>query len=152
MEEGEIVCACLPPARPSRDQSQFSQSSDRNQSTCLNSPHSPETGDGENGFVPVRSPAYSFTHKQANGIFTTGATVCRDNPPTAQAAFNPSAGCGDVVTKPKLDKHRGMCNKSFDCIDCSKRFETPADYKGHTSCISEAEKYQKTVYNGGVSE
>jgi len=45
-----------------------------------------------------------------------------------------------------------MCHSSFDCIDCSKRFETPADYKGHTSCISEAEKYQKTLYNGEVSE
>lgn len=45
-----------------------------------------------------------------------------------------------------------MCHSSFDCIDCSKRFETPADYKGHSSCISEAEKYQKTLYNGGVSE
>jgi len=61
----------------------------------------------------------------------------------------PSAGCGDVLTKPKLDKHGAMCHSSFDCIDCSKRFETPADYKGHTSCISEAEKYQKTLYNGG---
>jgi hypothetical protein len=68
------------------------------------------------------------------------------------AWFNLSAGCGDVLTKPGLDKHRAMCHSSFDCIDCSKRFETPADYKGHTSCISEAEKYQKTLYNGGVSE
>ena len=67
-------------------------------------------------------------------------------------SFNPFAGCGDVLTKPKLDKHRAMCHSPFDCIDCSKRFETPADYKGHTSCISEAEKYQKTLYNGGVSE
>lgn len=66
--------------------------------------------------------------------------------------FNPSTGCGDVLTKPKLDKHRTVCHSSFDCIDCSKRFESPADYKGHTSCISEAEKYQKTLYNGGVSE
>jgi len=63
-----------------------------------------------------------------------------------------SAGCGDVLTKPKLDKHQATCRSSFDCIDCGKRFETPADYKGHTSCISEAEKYHKTLYNGGVSE
>lgn len=66
--------------------------------------------------------------------------------------LNLFTGCGDVLTKPKLDKHQAMCRKSFDCIDCSKRFETPADYKGHTSCISEAEKYQKGLYNGGVSE
>lgn len=66
--------------------------------------------------------------------------------------LNFPAGCGDVLTKPKLDKHRAACNSSFDCIDCHKHFETPADYKGHTTCISEAEKYQKTLYNGGVSE
>lgn len=66
--------------------------------------------------------------------------------------FSPFTGCGDVLTKPKLDKHRAVCHSPFDCIDCSKRFESPADYKGHTSCISEAEKYQKTLYNGGVSE
>ncbi|KAF9793125.1 hypothetical protein BJ322DRAFT_100742 [Thelephora terrestris] len=57
--------------------------------------------------------------------------------------------CADVLTKPKLDKHQTKCRASFDCIDCSKRFETPADYKGHTSCISEAEKYEKGLYNGG---
>lgn len=45
-----------------------------------------------------------------------------------------------------------MCHSSFDCIDCSKRFETPADYKGHTSCISEAQKYQKSLYSGDVGE
>jgi len=56
--------------------------------------------------------------------------------------------CGDVCTKPKLDKHRGQCQSSFDCIDCGKRFDVPADYKGHTTCISEAEKYEKSVYNG----
>jgi hypothetical protein len=45
-----------------------------------------------------------------------------------------------------------MCHTSFDCIDCSNRFQSPAEYKGHTSCISEAEKYQKGLNNGGVSE
>lgn len=60
-------------------------------------------------------------------------------------------GCGDVFTKPKLEKHRAVCRASFDCIDCSTRFETPADYNGHTSCISEAQKHQKALYNGGVS-
>lgn len=56
------------------------------------------------------------------------------------------AGCSDVVKKPKLDQHRFRCNASFTCIDCSKTFPTPADWKGHTSCISEAEKYQKSLY------
>lgn len=72
-----------------------------------------------------------------------------------------------MVKKPKLDQHRGRCGSSFPlylkrvtkhktsftgssftCIDCSKTFPTPADYKSHTSCVSEAEKYEKSVYRG----
>lgn len=68
------------------------------------------------------------------------------------AVLNLFTECADVVTKPKLDKHRAKCLASFDCIDCSQRFETPTDYKGHTSCVTEAEKYQKASYKGGVSE
>ncbi|KAI0373944.1 hypothetical protein BV20DRAFT_919444, partial [Pilatotrama ljubarskyi] len=56
--------------------------------------------------------------------------------------------CGDTVKKPKLDKHRMSCNSSFTCLDCSTTFEGPAQYKGHTTCISEAEKYQKGLYKG----
>ncbi|THU96782.1 hypothetical protein K435DRAFT_663812, partial [Dendrothele bispora CBS 962.96] len=56
--------------------------------------------------------------------------------------------CCDIVKKPKLDQHRNRCHAGFDCIDCSKSFGTPAEYKGHTSCISEAEKYQKSLYKG----
>ncbi|KAF9444001.1 hypothetical protein P691DRAFT_839249 [Macrolepiota fuliginosa MF-IS2] len=56
--------------------------------------------------------------------------------------------CGDVVKKPKLDQHHSRCHGGFDCIDCSTTFNTPAEYKSHTSCISEAEKYQKSVYKG----
>ena len=56
--------------------------------------------------------------------------------------------CGDVVKKPKLDQHRSRCGSGFDCIDCSTTFNTPAEYKGHTQCISEAEKYQKSLYKG----
>ncbi|TFK21885.1 hypothetical protein FA15DRAFT_62140 [Coprinopsis marcescibilis] len=56
--------------------------------------------------------------------------------------------CGDVVKKPKLDQHGARCHGGFDCIDCSKTFNSPAEWKGHTSCISEAEKYQKTLYKG----
>lgn len=57
--------------------------------------------------------------------------------------------CHDVVKKPKLDQHRAAgCRSGFDCLDCSKSFTTPAEYKGHTQCISEAEKYQKKLYKG----
>ncbi|KAF8555336.1 hypothetical protein OG21DRAFT_922757 [Imleria badia] len=56
--------------------------------------------------------------------------------------------CSDVVKKPKLDPHHARCHAGFDCIDCSVTFHTPAEYKSHTSCISEAEKYQKGLYKG----
>ncbi|KAG1715772.1 hypothetical protein ID866_1396 [Astraeus odoratus] len=58
--------------------------------------------------------------------------------------FSVTVSCGDVVKKPKLDSHYGYCHSPFDCIDCSTTFHTPAEFKGHTSCITEAEKYQKT--------
>lgn len=60
----------------------------------------------------------------------------------------PTTACADVVKKPKLDQHRQRCYSGFDCIDCSTTFNTPAEYKGHTQCISEAEKYEKSVYKG----
>lgn len=58
-----------------------------------------------------------------------------------------------MVKKPKLDKHGSMCHSAFTCIDCSKTFQGPAQWKSHTSCISEAEKYQGNLYKGpkGVS-
>ncbi|KAG2101328.1 uncharacterized protein F5147DRAFT_314834 [Suillus discolor] len=56
--------------------------------------------------------------------------------------------CSDVVKKPKLNQHHGFCHAAFDCIDCSTTFHTPAEYQGHTSCVTEAEKYQKTLYKG----
>ncbi|KZT10834.1 uncharacterized protein LAESUDRAFT_615160, partial [Laetiporus sulphureus 93-53] len=58
------------------------------------------------------------------------------------------SACSDTVKKPKLDKHYASCHASFSCIDCSTTFHSPAEYKGHTKCISEAEKYQKGLYKG----
>ncbi|KAF4553923.1 Hypothetical protein D9617_5g067980 [Elsinoe fawcettii] len=55
-------------------------------------------------------------------------------------------GCGDVLTKGKLDKHRNQCRRAqFTCIDCMTTFHN-SDYKSHTSCISEAQKYEGTFY------
>jgi cell growth-regulating nucleolar protein len=54
--------------------------------------------------------------------------------------------CQDTIKKPKLDKHAAQCpNASFTCIDCNKDFPGTS-YRTHTSCISEAEKYQKGLY------
>ncbi|GAA6061415.1 hypothetical protein JCM10212_004473 [Sporobolomyces blumeae] len=58
--------------------------------------------------------------------------------------------CGDILKKPKLDQHAGRCRGAYyTCIDCNTTFEGPTGpqgYRGHTSCISEEQKYQKSVY------
>ncbi|GAB7355214.1 hypothetical protein MBLNU459_g5768t1 [Dothideomycetes sp. NU459] len=56
--------------------------------------------------------------------------------------------CGDILTKKKLDPHRNQCyGASFTCIDCMVHFQG-TDYRSHTSCISEAQKYQGHLYRG----
>lgn len=56
--------------------------------------------------------------------------------------------CNDTVIKKKLDQHTGRCYGAyFSCIDCSTTF-SGTDYRNHTSCISEAEKYEKALYKG----
>ena len=56
--------------------------------------------------------------------------------------------CADVVKKPKSDQHVYRCpGAQFTCIDCNTTF-SGNDYKSHTSCISEAEKYEKGLYKG----
>ena len=54
--------------------------------------------------------------------------------------------CGDVLTKKKLDAHRNQCRgASFTCLDCMVHFHG-SEYRSHTSCISEAQKYQGSLY------
>ncbi|KAK5123861.1 hypothetical protein LTR85_002057 [Meristemomyces frigidus] len=54
--------------------------------------------------------------------------------------------CGDVLTKKKLDQHRNQCRgATFTCLDCMVHFYG-TDYRAHTSCISEAQKYQGHLY------
>lgn len=55
--------------------------------------------------------------------------------------------CQEVVKGSAIDRHCvGSCANAwyFTCIDCHKRFEG-YDYKNHTSCITEAEKYHRVV-------
>lgn len=60
--------------------------------------------------------------------------------------------CNDTVIKKKLDVHRQRCYGAyFTCIDCSTTFNG-TDYKSHTQCISEAEKYEKALYKGKKSK
>ncbi|KAL1979917.1 hypothetical protein VTN96DRAFT_4983 [Rasamsonia emersonii] len=54
--------------------------------------------------------------------------------------------CGDVLTKKKLDPHRGRCRgASFTCIDCMVHFQG-TDYRAHTSCMTEEQKYMGALY------
>ncbi|KAG6019344.1 hypothetical protein E4U19_006803 [Claviceps sp. Clav32 group G5] len=54
--------------------------------------------------------------------------------------------CGDILTKKKLDPHRNRCQgATFTCIDCMIHF-SGAQYRSHTSCISEDQKYQGALY------
>lgn len=56
--------------------------------------------------------------------------------------------CNEALVKKKLDQHRQRCRGAyFTCIDCSHTFSN-SDYRLHTSCISEAEKYEKALYKG----
>lgn len=56
--------------------------------------------------------------------------------------------CNDTVLKKKCDQHKQRCRGAYyTCIDCSVTFQGN-DYRGHTSCISEAEKYEKALYKG----
>ncbi|QSZ30117.1 hypothetical protein DSL72_004637 [Monilinia vaccinii-corymbosi] len=56
--------------------------------------------------------------------------------------------CGDVLTKKKLDPHRNQCRgASYTCLDCMVHFQG-LEYRSHTSCMSEAQKYQGALYRG----
>lgn len=56
--------------------------------------------------------------------------------------------CNDTVLKKKLQQHQRQCRDAyFTCIDCSTTFYGN-DHQKHTSCISEAEKYEKSLYKG----
>ncbi|KAI8813643.1 LYAR-type C2HC zinc finger-domain-containing protein [Cladochytrium replicatum] len=54
--------------------------------------------------------------------------------------------CQTTLKKQKLDQHASRCQYAqFSCVDCMKTFNG-IEYRAHTSCISEAEKYQKALY------
>eukprot|EP00033_Pygsuia_biforma_P000362 GCRY01000435.1.p1 GENE.GCRY01000435.1~~GCRY01000435.1.p1 ORF type:complete len:200 (+),score=40.24 GCRY01000435.1:136-735(+) len=55
--------------------------------------------------------------------------------------------CGATVKKPKAVNHMRSCRSTVSCIDCYQTFDQRS-VVGHTSCISEAEKYQGKLYRG----
>ena len=55
--------------------------------------------------------------------------------------------CQDTVKKPKLVQLNQRCrNSTFSCIDCSVSFDINS-VKGHISCITETQKFQKHLNN-----
>ncbi|KAJ2996550.1 hypothetical protein HDV02_006383 [Globomyces sp. JEL0801] len=63
-------------------------------------------------------------------------------------ASNCSDYCQETIKKPKLEQHTYRCRfAQFTCIDCSTTFQG-TDYKSHSSCVSEAQKYQGALYKG----
>jgi len=51
--------------------------------------------------------------------------------------------CQETVKKPKLDGHAASCRGAvFSCIDCYRTFQG-TEYRSHTSCITETQKYVK---------
>ena len=56
--------------------------------------------------------------------------------------------CNETVKKNQVAKHyQTVCRNCsvLSCIDCGKDFHGE-EYNGHTSCITEAEKYQGNLY------
>jgi len=61
------------------------------------------------------------------------------------------ARCNETVKKPKLAKHLQSCRSEYvSCIDCSVRFRWD-EWESHTSCVSEAQKYQGNLYQAKES-
>ena len=57
--------------------------------------------------------------------------------------------CQETLKKSAVDKHCQRCRDCWylSCVDCGKVF-AGEEYRTHTSCISEAEKYQGALYRG----
>merc|ERR1719329_1090391 len=58
-------------------------------------------------------------------------------------------GCGATLKKSQVDAHAYKCRQceSVSCVDCNVSFWGD-DYRNHTSCLTEAERYEKSVYRG----
>lgn len=59
--------------------------------------------------------------------------------------------CNETLKKPKLMKHLQACRSDYvTCIDCSKVFRWD-EWEAHTSCVSEAQKYQGKLFEAKES-
>lgn len=62
-------------------------------------------------------------------------------------------GCNETLKKNQVDTHARRCRGCWgvSCVDCGVTFEGDS-FQGHLTCVSEAEKYEKTVYRGGKNQ
>lgn len=59
--------------------------------------------------------------------------------------------CNETIKKPKLAQHLQRCRSEYvSCIDCNVRFRRD-EWQHHTSCVSEAQKYQGNLYQAKES-
>ena len=100
--------------------------------------------------VPEASKELSYVHSVPGmpSFFFPLTPYSRDAKRTADAVEGLDRA---DVKKPKLDNHYYKCHSSVTCVDCSTTFGGPKEWKSHTQCISEAEKYQKGLYKGKKS-
>lgn len=56
-------------------------------------------------------------------------------------------GCNETLKKNQVDAHASRCRSCYavTCVDCNHSFEEDS-YRSHTTCISEAEKYEGKLY------
>lgn len=62
-------------------------------------------------------------------------------------------GCSETLKKPAVRKHlNSRCRGcAVTCVDCGTCFPDP-EWEAHTSCISEAKKYQGALYDASKGD
>jgi cell growth-regulating nucleolar protein len=58
-------------------------------------------------------------------------------------------GCNESLKKNQVDRHAARCKQCYavTCVDCNQTFPGN-EYAQHITCVTEAEKYQKSLYQG----
>ena len=58
-------------------------------------------------------------------------------------------GCNESLKKAQVDNHAARCRSCYavTCVDCNVTFPDD-EYRTHTSCVSEAERYERTIFRG----
>ncbi|RKP09632.1 hypothetical protein THASP1DRAFT_22551 [Thamnocephalis sphaerospora] len=98
-------------------------------------------------FTPSAGVLFFFFRAEIPALHLFRSSFLSPVPVVAMVSFVCNY-CQDTIKKPKLDQHFNRCpNASYSCVDCSVDFYG-TEYRSHVSCISEAEKYQKSLYKG----